>query len=193
MIAWAPEDQPSDTEIDRVLDEFEDTAWPGLAPNRYAWTAVRHREAGRGVHVHVVAARCDLETGKSLNIRRGRLEGVEPVKPCPAQDPTDGGGRHPHGPRHLDPRLALEAQRRDAGDDTNRRGPGLSSRPRTAIAEARWAFGLIPGDPLAHRPRTDARGSRDEAYWQLVIEHAGDQFGSTRGGGSGILMALSTC
>ena len=68
MIAWAPEDQPSDTEIDRVLDEFEDTAWPGLAPDRYAWTAVRHREAGRGVHVHVVAARCDLETGKSLNI-----------------------------------------------------------------------------------------------------------------------------
>ena len=33
-----------------------------------AWTAVRHGEAGRGVHVHVVAARCDLETGKSLNI-----------------------------------------------------------------------------------------------------------------------------
>ena len=26
VIAWAPEDQPSDTEIDRVLDEFEDTA-----------------------------------------------------------------------------------------------------------------------------------------------------------------------
>ena len=96
--------------------------------------------------------------------RRGRREGVEPVKPCPPQDPTDGGGRHPHGPRNLDPRLALEAQRRDAGDDTNRRGPGLSSRPRTAIAEARWAFGLIPGDPLAHRARTDARGSRDEAY-----------------------------
>ena len=41
---------------------------PGLAADRYAWTAVRHREAGGGVHVHVVAARCDLETGKSLNI-----------------------------------------------------------------------------------------------------------------------------
>ena len=46
VIAWAPEDQPSDKEIDRVLDEFEDTAWPGLAPDRYAWTAVRHRAAG---------------------------------------------------------------------------------------------------------------------------------------------------
>ena len=59
---------------------------------------------------------------------------------------------------------------------------------QTAVAEARWAFGLIPGDPLAQRARTDARGSRDEAYWQLVIEHAGDQFGSTRRGDSGILM-----
>ena len=68
VIAWAPEDQPSDREIDRVVDEFEDTAWPGLAADRYAWTAVRHREAAGGVHVHVVTARCDLETGKSLNI-----------------------------------------------------------------------------------------------------------------------------
>ena len=27
VIAWAPEDQPSDRDIDRVLDEFEQTAW----------------------------------------------------------------------------------------------------------------------------------------------------------------------
>ena len=30
MIVWAPEDQPSDQDIDRVLDEFEQTAWAGL-------------------------------------------------------------------------------------------------------------------------------------------------------------------
>ena len=68
VIAWAPEDQPSDQDIDRVLDEVEQTAWAGLAPDRYAWAAVRHRDADGGVHVHVLAARCDLETGKSLNI-----------------------------------------------------------------------------------------------------------------------------
>ena len=44
-------------------------------------------------------------------------------------------------------------------------------------------FGLTPGDPLTHRSRTDARGSSDEAHRQLVVEHAGDQFGSTRRGG----------
>ena len=48
VIAWAPEDQPSDRDIDRVLDEFEQTAWAGLAPDRYAWTAVRHRTASGG-------------------------------------------------------------------------------------------------------------------------------------------------
>ena len=68
VIAWAREDNPSDAQIGRVVDEFEKTAWAGLEPDRYAWAAVQHREAGGGVHVHVLAARCDLETGKSLNI-----------------------------------------------------------------------------------------------------------------------------
>ena len=68
VIAWAPEDRPTDAQINAVLDEFEKTAWAGLEPDRYAWTAVLHREHGGGVHVHVLTARCDLETGKSLNI-----------------------------------------------------------------------------------------------------------------------------
>ena len=68
VIAWAPEDRPTDAQIEAVLDRFEKTAWAGLEPDRYAWTAVEHRERGGGVHVHVLAARCDLETGKSLNI-----------------------------------------------------------------------------------------------------------------------------
>ncbi|MDE2664561.1 MAG: relaxase/mobilization nuclease domain-containing protein [Acidobacteriota bacterium] len=68
VIAWAPEDEPSEDEIEKTLDEFESTAWAGLDEERYAWSAVLHRETDGGVHVHVLAARCDLETGKSLNI-----------------------------------------------------------------------------------------------------------------------------
>ena len=68
VIAWALEDNPSEAQINRVVDEFEKTAWAGLEPDRYAWSAIEHREAGGGVHVHVLAARCDLKTGKSLNI-----------------------------------------------------------------------------------------------------------------------------
>ena len=68
VIAWAPEDEPTDEQIREVLDAFEETAWAGLEPDRYAWAAVLHREEGCGAHVHVLAARCDLETGRSLNI-----------------------------------------------------------------------------------------------------------------------------
>ncbi|MYA12361.1 MAG: relaxase/mobilization nuclease, partial [Gemmatimonadetes bacterium] len=68
VIAWAPEDQPTDQQIEAVVDAFEKTAWAGLDFDRYAWTAVLHRERGGGAHVHVLAARCDLETGRSLNI-----------------------------------------------------------------------------------------------------------------------------
>ena len=46
VIAWAPEDAPTDDQIGEVLDEFERTAWAGLEPDRYAWAAVLHRERG---------------------------------------------------------------------------------------------------------------------------------------------------
>ena len=40
VIAWAPEDNPSEAQINHVVDEFEKTAWAGLEPDRYAWAAV---------------------------------------------------------------------------------------------------------------------------------------------------------
>ena len=49
VIAWAPEDQPTEEQIGAVLDEFEKTAWAGLEPDRYSWTAVLHRERGAGI------------------------------------------------------------------------------------------------------------------------------------------------
>ena len=68
VLAWSPEDAPTQPEIERVIDEFEKTAWAGLAPDRYVWAAILHRDADGGVHVHLFAARCDLATGLSLNI-----------------------------------------------------------------------------------------------------------------------------
>ena len=62
VIAWVPEDEPTDAEIEAVVDAFEDTAWAVLEPDRYAWTAVLHRERGGGAHVRVLAARCDVST-----------------------------------------------------------------------------------------------------------------------------------
>ena len=68
VIAWSPEDRPTDAQIEAVLDEFDKTAWAGLDADRYSWTVVLHREQGGGSHAHVLTARCDPETGRSLNI-----------------------------------------------------------------------------------------------------------------------------
>ena len=68
VISWAPEEAPTDEEIGAVLDDWEQLAFSGLEPDRYAFTAVLHREQGGGVHVHTITARVDLVTGKALNI-----------------------------------------------------------------------------------------------------------------------------
>ncbi len=68
VIAFAPEDNPNQNQINNVLNEFEKTAFSGLDPERYCWTAVLHREKTGGCHIHTLTARVDLETGKSLNI-----------------------------------------------------------------------------------------------------------------------------
>ena len=51
VIAWVPDDRPTDVQIEAVLDTFGQTAWAGLEPDRYAWSAVEHRERGDGIHV----------------------------------------------------------------------------------------------------------------------------------------------
>ena len=67
VIAWAPGDNPTDDQVNQVLDDFERVAFAGLEPDRYSWTAVKHVEEDGTPHLHVLAARVDLATGKSLN------------------------------------------------------------------------------------------------------------------------------
>ena len=69
VIAWAPEDKPSDAQIGRVVDEFEKTAW-ARDWNRTATPGQRSSTAKRARVCTCISWRrgCDLETGKSLNI-----------------------------------------------------------------------------------------------------------------------------
>ncbi len=139
VIAWAPEDQPTDEQIERTVDEFEKFAWAGMAPDRYAWTAVKHRDSNGGVHVHVVAARCDLATGKSLNIAPPNWERqYASLRDCLNQEygwssPKDPARARPVRPGHqayiekARPRLALSGQvisqiTRAADESTDRAG-----------------------------------------------------------------------
>lgn len=68
VIAWAPEDAPTDQQISAVLDDWERMAFAGLEPDQYSMTAVLHRDDDGGVHIHTLTARVELATGKALNI-----------------------------------------------------------------------------------------------------------------------------
>ena len=89
--------------IEAVLDEFEKTAWAGLEPDRYAWTVVLHRESRGGVHAHILAAQCDLETGRSLNIAPPGWQGTF--------DPLRDAFNHEHGWSRPDDPARARAQR----------------------------------------------------------------------------------
>ena len=68
VIAWSKLDNPSDAEINEVLDAFEKHAFAGLEPHQYNFTAVLHEEDDGSKHVHFLVPRLELETGKALNI-----------------------------------------------------------------------------------------------------------------------------
>ena len=177
VIAWAPDDAPTDEQIEAVLDAFEKTAWAGLEPDRYAWAAVLHRERGGGAHVHVLAARCDLETGRSLNIA--------PPGCRRTFDPLRDAFNHEHGwSRPDDParaRVQQPGHRAYVEAARLRTGLGLESEPRDLIrdyllqrvehgtvqnrADVVAAFagsglgGAAPGQGLHHRAGPRDRGS----------------------------------
>jgi hypothetical protein len=68
VISFSPEEKPTDKELKEILNRFEEVAFAGLEPHRYAFSAIKHGEKSGGCHIHVFVARCELETGKSLNI-----------------------------------------------------------------------------------------------------------------------------
>lgn len=68
IIAWAPDDQPCEDDIEAVLDDFEQAAFAGLDPGQYTWCVVLHRDDNGGVHTHIIVPRVELTSGKSLNI-----------------------------------------------------------------------------------------------------------------------------
>ena len=141
----------------------------------YAWSAVVHRERGGGAHAHVLAARCDLETGRSLSIAPpGWRKTFDPLRdafnaehgwsrpddPERARVEQPGhrayieaarlraGLEHEADPRELIRDYLVQRVRARRGAEPRRRGlrPG-GSRPRSAA----------PGQGLPDRPRSGQR------------------------------------
>ena len=68
VIAWSKEDSPTDEQIKEFLDEFEKHAFSGLEQSQYHLFAVLHTDDDGSKHIHVLAPRLDIQSGKSLNI-----------------------------------------------------------------------------------------------------------------------------
>ena len=64
MIAWSPEDAPSDAQIDRVVDEFEKTALGGAGTGPLRLVGYRAPRSGQWGPV------CSPSLGSSYRIRR---------------------------------------------------------------------------------------------------------------------------
>ncbi len=68
VIAWHKDDNPTTKQIDQVLDDFEKVAFAGFESNQYAYYAVLHQDENGAKHIHIIAPRVELKTGKSMNI-----------------------------------------------------------------------------------------------------------------------------
>lgn len=68
VIAWSKDDEPTDVQIKEVLKEFEEHAFAGLEQSQYHLFAVLHTDEDGSKHIHVLAPRLDIQSGKSLNI-----------------------------------------------------------------------------------------------------------------------------
>ncbi len=68
VIAWSIKDAPTDEQIREVLDDFEKHAFAGLEQSQYHLFAVLHTDDDGSKHIHVLAPRLDIQSGKSLNI-----------------------------------------------------------------------------------------------------------------------------
>ncbi|MDE2751343.1 MAG: relaxase/mobilization nuclease domain-containing protein, partial [Gemmatimonadota bacterium] len=193
VIAWAPDDRPTDEQIEAVLDAFEKTAWAGLEPDRYAWAAVLHREEGGGAHVHVLAARCDLETGRSLNIAPpGWQRTFDPLRDAFNHEhgwgrPDDPARARVQQPGHrayieaaqLRTGLRLEASPRDLIRDylLQRVEHGMVSNRRDVVAALREAGLEVPRQGKDYLTALDPEtGDR----WRLKGELYGENFDRER-------------
>jgi hypothetical protein len=67
VIAFTETDNPSDIEIDSVIDSFENMAFAGLDKDQYNILWIKHVHEGN-VELHFVSPRLELSTGKALNI-----------------------------------------------------------------------------------------------------------------------------
>ncbi|MGE4442239.1 MAG: hypothetical protein AB7D27_12235 [Desulfomicrobium sp.] len=74
VVAWAVTDKPTDQQILEAMYLWRILAFACLDIERFCHCEVLHRDFDGGVHVHMLIARVDLETGKCFNPAPPRWE-----------------------------------------------------------------------------------------------------------------------
>jgi len=68
VVAFSPEDQPTEEQIEEVIEAFQRTAWPGLEDQDFCVLVVEHRRKdGRGTHLHFLVANYHIGRKKHFN------------------------------------------------------------------------------------------------------------------------------
>ena len=148
VIAWAPDDTPTDAQIEAVLDEFERTAWAGLEHAVPAPARILERELvglGRGHHQ---APRRREQLGEAprdrvpLRAAQGRaVRGARGVT---------GVGDHDHPLGRV---LAVERPRQGECEDDGQDPEGGPHRERSGGPGRDRSQGAPPREPK--KPRSD--------------------------------------
>lgn len=151
VIAWAPDDAPTEAQIDAVLADFEKVAFAGLAMidrdggARFAWSAVLHRDHGGGCHVHILAARIDLQTGLAFNpAPPGWQRAFDPL--CAAWNYEQGWAR-PDDPAR---RRVLKPDWTELASAAEMRA-GLAVEPDPKASITQWLTYLVERGKIADR------------------------------------------
>ncbi|UIB00762.1 relaxase/mobilization nuclease domain-containing protein [Desulfovibrio desulfuricans] len=66
VLSWGPDDAVTPEQENRLMNDFESTAFAGLEPDQFSIFWVRHSHAGHH-ELHFVTPRMELSTGKALN------------------------------------------------------------------------------------------------------------------------------
>lgn len=76
IIAWGPEDEPTEKQKNNLLSQFKRLAFGGLDETRFAFAFVEHYEQDKGRHIHFFHAKVDLQSGLKYNVaspQKGRF------------------------------------------------------------------------------------------------------------------------
>ncbi len=120
--------------------------------------------------------------------RLPRLQRLQPVEPCAAQDASHRRRRYPAQMSDMPTRQSLVAQLDYPSHAIPRRSPRATTGPARSVRQPINAFLTIPAHPLAHRPGGDPKVRRHRPKAPTGFHHFLDHRLSTQRRRTCILM-----